>query len=230
MAIRLILFLIGTFLLTALHPAAAGADAITFQNGRTLDCIIVKEENASVKVQFSWGGYMTIQRSEISGITQESPERNKQLMAVWKQQHQAEEQRKKDKAAFEADQRAKGLVKYNGEWLTREEIELARDKRADREIDQLNQQVSGLQQKIQLLEYENQQLRQEINTQRKLYVTPQTVIIQKIRPEKRRDGSSSRQETRSSGSSGNSSSGDAGAEKSPDVDADSSVKQMVPVD
>ncbi len=215
------------FAATGLPSSLCQADVITFGNGRTLDCIIVKEEKSSVKVQFSWGGYMTIQRPEIAGIIQESPEKNKQLLAEWKQQHQAEEHRKKDKASFEADQRSKGMVKYNGEWLTREEIDLARDKRADKEIDQLKQQISGLQQKIQLLDHENQQLRyesqqlrQEINAQRKLYVTPPTVIIQKIRPERRRGGSS-QQETSSSSTSSESGSGS---------DADGSVKQMVPVD
>ncbi len=181
----------------------AWADTVRFASGRTLECIVVRETESSVEVQFAYGGYMTIDRREVAGIDRADPEANHRLMDAWQQKRRADERKQQEQAEFEDKQRAKGLVKYKGEWLTKEEIELIRSKQAERERQQMQEEIASLRQRIMLLEYDNQRLRQELDDRRqRFYVTPPQLIIQKIFPPPQQNNPTEGQNSSGSNSGG----------------------------
>ena len=84
--------------------------------------IVIRQTDAQVVLQIAQEGYVVLDRASIAEIVPSTEPERKRLLIQWKEEHQAfldqEEQRRK----FEAEQRAKGLVLYDGEWMSREAV------------------------------------------------------------------------------------------------------------
>ena len=117
--------------LTAQSPA--WSDAVHLTNGQTLEGIVIRESDAQVVLQVAWEGFVVLDRGSIAKIDPaEKPERER-LLAQWKEDHQAYLEQEERRRQFETDQRAKGFLLYDGQWMTKEEVAAIKEKSADKE-------------------------------------------------------------------------------------------------
>jgi hypothetical protein len=165
--------------------ASASADVVTFENGRTMDCVILNDNKETLRVQFGWGGFMTIEKKQVTKVEKQDAATNRKLLDSWKKQNEAKDRQLKEDAIFEQQQREKGFIKYNGRWMTKDEIDLLRSDEKERDEERqrqtLQEEVTLLKQRIQLLEYENSRLQQQLNDRQTIFVTPPVQVIQKPR-------------------------------------------------
>ena len=158
------------------------ADALTLANKQTIEGIIVQETASQIKVQVAWQGYVTIDHETVVGITRGDAREHEQLLARWHEEFQTDRQREQAHRDVEAAQRARGLMKYQGEWISPEDL-LARQTRkqeqqAQQERKQLDDRLDQLTQQVLALSEENQRLQQErFFTRQPVVVLPERVLI-----------------------------------------------------
>jgi hypothetical protein len=112
-----------------IFPSLAHADIIIFKSGSAKVGIVEEENPAQVKFREK-DKVATIMRPNIERIEYSTPEENEQLRLKWKEEKQRlEEQRKKRRQAeekFTAEQKAKGLINMDGQWVSPAEAEARR--------------------------------------------------------------------------------------------------------
>ena len=158
------------------------ADVLTLANTQTIEGLIVEENESHIKVQVAWQSYVTIDRQAVVSIAQGDAHEHDQLLARWQEEFQADQQRERAQRNLEAAQRARGLVKYRGEWIKLEELITVQarkqEQQAQQERQQLEDQLSQLAQQVRALSEENQRLRQELFFARQqVVVLPQPVLV-----------------------------------------------------
>jgi len=113
--------------------AAAPADVVHLANRRTLEGIVVRETDAEVILQVAWEGYVVLDRASLEGIDASMPAERQQLLAQWHEEFLAFEERETRRREFEAQQLARGLIFYRGQWVTQEELAAIKAKNAEDE-------------------------------------------------------------------------------------------------
>ena len=163
-------------------PSRVWADVLTLANKQSIEGIVVQKDGAHLKVQVAWQSYVTIDREAVVNLTRGDAHEHEQLLARWHEEFQADQQRERAQRDLEAAQRARGLVKYQGEWIKPEElIEIQarkQEQRAQQKRQQFEDQLSQLAQQVRALSEENQRLRQELFFARQqVVVLPQPVLV-----------------------------------------------------
>ncbi len=149
------------------------ADVLELNNKRAIEGIIVQEDGSRLKTRVAWQGYVTIDRQDVVAIIRSDARAHEQLLAAWREEFQADQQREQAQKDFESSQQAKGLVKYQGEWIASEELLAIRARKEEQqERKQLEDQLNQLAQRVLVLTEENQQLRQAL-----LFARQQAVIF-----------------------------------------------------
>ena len=95
----------------------ARADIVALKNGNVIEGIIVKETDEILEVEVFLGAKITFAKQDIAYLKKWNEQANQGLREKWLKD---KEERKKAELArqeFEAKQRARGLVKYQGEWI-----------------------------------------------------------------------------------------------------------------
>ncbi len=108
-----------------LAPDAAPADQVHLANARTIEGIVIRETDDEVVIQVAWEGHVVLDRETVLEVERSSDEERSELLAGWREEHEAFKQREERERAFEEGQRAKGLILYRGEWITRQELAAA---------------------------------------------------------------------------------------------------------
>lgn len=166
----------------ALAPAVpARADVIVFKSGLRKVGLIESETPETIRFRTRLGT-TGISRDFIAQIERGTPEENAALQRYWAEEAQAaaanrERQaelrraREQEQQAFEEVQRAKGLVKFDDEWLTPHEAELRLRRRQQELQAGLDRRVGGLEARLEqsegrvaTLERENARLREEVES------------------------------------------------------------------
>ena len=163
-------------------PMLAGADLIHFSHGRVLEGIVIREDASEITVRVAWEGHVVLDRASIAAVERGTAEDHRRMLAQWQQEFLSAQQREQERLAFEAAQMAKGLIQYQGRWVTEEELEANKAKLAEagrhrreeeeqmkREREarqQREKEVQALTQRLQVLQAEHQQLEQELAHQR----------------------------------------------------------------
>lgn len=153
----------------------AGADVIHLTTGRFLDGLIIKETGAEVTVQVANEGYLFLDRASIRAIERSDEETRKRLLAQWRQEATEARRREEAQQAFETAQRERGLVKYQGEWITAQELALIKDHQEEEARRQREEEAQRTAQVLQALQEENQHLRELVNQRQYLEVELQHV-------------------------------------------------------
>lgn len=145
--------------LLLLAPAPVRGDEIRLANGQILEGIVVDETTSQVKVQVTSQGYLWLDRAAVSSVERASEEDNQQLLDAWRRAERTVKDARREREALEADQRAKGLVKHKGRWITKEELAAITEQeaRAERER-QREAEAERTAQLIQALQEENRRL------------------------------------------------------------------------
>ena len=111
----------------------AWADRIHLTNGQMVEGIVIRNADAQVLLQIAWEGYVVLDRASIAEIVPSSERERERLLTQWKEEHQAFLDREEQSRRFEAEQRAKGLILYEGQWMSREELAAIKAKAVDEE-------------------------------------------------------------------------------------------------
>jgi len=164
--------------------APAQADIVHLSNGQRVEGIVVSESPSGVRIQMDVQGYMTVSREFVNEIVREDAAVNDARLERWRAEHEEARIRQEARDAFEAEQRAKGLVKYQGDWITPDALGAIRDEESRKELARLERQLEELTDRLEALETENQALRHDLE-QRPIFVFPQTELIRRSHDERR---------------------------------------------
>lgn len=172
----------------------ARADLIALSTGRTLEGLVTQETDSRITVQVMWQGYVSLSRAEVVRIERSDTEERQRVIAQWRDEFLATQQRQQEERAFEAEQHAKGLVRYRGAWVTEEELAAIKDDRVRKEQErteeaarqQREEETRRLAERVQALEEERLRLERAL-TYRSWYGANHAIIIRHPRPGRFRD-------------------------------------------
>ena len=164
-------------------------DQVHLTNGQTIEGIVVREDEAQIVLQVAWGGQVVLDRASLKAIERSDEKDRQALLARWREEDQAFKEREERERAFEESQRAKGLVFYRGQWVTKEEVEgikagvraadEERHKReeAERQLKQgqearekLETELRALTERLRDMQQEQLRLQQEITSLRQVII------------------------------------------------------------
>ena len=108
-------------LLSFILTSAAFADEIYFTSGYSETGVVVRETDDNVRFRTEMG-MSTVSKGKISFVEKAAPEENQLLLREWREKRakrKAEaEARKEAERKFEQEQIAKGLLKFEEEWMS----------------------------------------------------------------------------------------------------------------
>jgi len=105
-----------------LIPHTVLADVICLKFGNKIEGVIEKETDDAVTIVLSIGS-LTYPKAQIESISKSGDEENAKLKEKWKLQKQQQEAKREEQRRFAAEQEAKGLILYKGQWVTKDEYE-----------------------------------------------------------------------------------------------------------
>lgn len=101
----------------------ASADEIYFRNGYSVTAVVIRDTEKSLRFKTEMG-LSTISKEKIDFVDQAASEENRALLKKWREKElRLEEQleaRREAQKKFGEEQRSKGLVKFEDEWMTPE--------------------------------------------------------------------------------------------------------------
>ncbi len=119
-------------LFAAVLNTPLSADEIYFKTGYSRTAVVIRETEDSITFKTEMG-ISTIARDKIDFVEEATREENQLLLRKWRQKEleikEAQEARHAAEKRFENAQLAKGLVKFEGNWMTPEEKEELLDTR-----------------------------------------------------------------------------------------------------
>lgn len=168
---------VGVLLLWGLGARFAWSDALQLSNGRVLEGIVVRETATELDIQVAWKGMVTLDRRSVVSITNAGPPARRQLRDRWRKEFADAQARTQTRAAFEASQRAKGLVKYRGGWVTPEAVALVEAEQLKRERARHAEETQHLTQRLEALEASQALLERQLADQRRLWLSRPIVML-----------------------------------------------------
>lgn len=116
---------ISMLLVLALCGSAVFADTIHLKNGNKVSGIITKESEDSVEIKINIGAVVAFSKEDIDRVEKESDGERSKIEEDWEAERAQREEIVAQEAdeSFKEEQSEKGLVEYEGEWVTPEEKE-----------------------------------------------------------------------------------------------------------
>jgi hypothetical protein len=99
------------------------ADVVCLKNGNIIEGIILKDTDKILELEVFLNAKITFTSQDIAYVKRWDDVKNKALKDKWLREKKEREEAERARQEFEAQQRAKGLVKYRGEWITQSEAE-----------------------------------------------------------------------------------------------------------
>lgn len=106
-----------TVVFVAASAPAARADVVTLRNGVKMTGVLTEDESG-LTLRVSDDGYVGLDSATVVGVMRASRVENEALVASWKATAERETREDRDRAKYDDEQRAKGYVWYQGEWMT----------------------------------------------------------------------------------------------------------------
>ena len=124
-------------LLLVVCASSASADEIYFTSGYSQTGVVIRETDHNLRFRTEMG-MSTISREKVSFIEKATPEETRLLLKTWREQElkkaAAAEARMEAERKFEQEQIAKGLLLFEGKWMTPEKKQEILDlRKQDRE-------------------------------------------------------------------------------------------------
>ncbi len=117
---KIVFVVIFTFLFSA---AALHADTMLLKNGNKISGIITKEGEDFVEIKINIGAKVTFSKDDVEKIERDSADEHARLEDTWESEKARREVEEITDDFFVEEQREKGLVEYEGEWVLPEEKE-----------------------------------------------------------------------------------------------------------
>ena len=136
---------------TSISPPETGADEIYFKSGYSETGVVMRETDSTVRFKTEMG-LVTVSKEKIDFVDKATEEENRAWLRKWRDEElRLEEQleaRREARRKFEAEQLARGLVKFAGTWMTperrREILDLREKATRHREEFEREQMEKGL--------------------------------------------------------------------------------------
>ncbi|UCD59150.1 MAG: hypothetical protein JSV16_08690 [Candidatus Hydrogenedentota bacterium] len=127
------------------------SDEIYFKSGYSRTAVVIRETEDTITFKTEMG-MSTISRDRVDFVEKATQEENRLLFRKWRERElqikEAREARRAARKRFEDAQKAKGLVKFEGNWMTPEEkgqiLELRKRAHEHRRQFEAEQQAKGL--------------------------------------------------------------------------------------
>ncbi|MFC1667475.1 peptidase MA family metallohydrolase [Candidatus Omnitrophota bacterium] len=103
--------------------ASVFADTIYLKNGNKVDGIIIKDAKDFVEIKINIGATVTFFREDIEKIDRDIKSEHSKMKSNWEAKKTKKEIKRTARDAFEEEQTRKGLVEYEGKWITPEKKE-----------------------------------------------------------------------------------------------------------
>ena len=189
MSYRLMMRIAGVGSLLAAVASPAWADVIQLSSGRSLDGVVVEDTTARVRVQVTWQGYISLHPEEVAAIARSEPAQRAQLLEQWRREFDAAKEHAQAREAFEASQRAQGLVQHRGVWISQDELaaireehaRIAREREDVAERQRREAEARRLTERVAALEEERLRLQHMLAYRWALFTQP-AVIIRRAQP------------------------------------------------
>lgn len=133
--------------LYAWSATPARADVVTLKNGVKMEGLLTTDEDGATTLQVSDDGYVTLDTATVVNVKKQTAEENARHKAKWTEQNRQSTEKEQGAQKFAENQRAKGLIPYQGEWVTPTEfdrrlaldrLDMERDRAAHPMISQVN--------------------------------------------------------------------------------------------
>lgn len=95
----------------------AGADLLCLTNGNIIEGIVVQDTDKVLEIEVFLGAKITFTKQDVAYIKKWDEQENRGLREKWLEDRKEREKAELVRQEFETQQRAKGLVKYQGEWI-----------------------------------------------------------------------------------------------------------------
>ncbi len=119
-ALRRIILL--AILVVIISPAdVAFADIICLNNGNIIEGIIAQDTEKSLEVEVFLNARITFAKRDIAYVKEGTEKENQALRKKWLEDKKEREEAERIRQEFEAQQQAKGLVKYQDKWISESE-------------------------------------------------------------------------------------------------------------
>ncbi|MCX6338342.1 MAG: hypothetical protein NTX71_00290 [Candidatus Aureabacteria bacterium] len=162
----------------------AWGDTVLLKKGGHITGVISSESETSIAIKSSMGT-IVLSRGAIAKIERATAEVNRALESQWEQERSQEEKKLNEAKRVEEEQRAKGLVKYQGTWITAEkayEIEkgVARDKEEwEKSVEQQKRDLQEMEKRLRDLEARLEQRQREADfREQQLAFKEQNLLLQ----------------------------------------------------
>lgn len=117
------LLLTGFVVLIVAGAPRARADVVILQNGVQMTGVLDKGSDGNMTLRVSQDGYVVLDSATVVSVQRQSKAENARLVAEWiASEEKAAVKDAEDRKLAEV-QRAKGLVQYQGEWMTPEQFD-----------------------------------------------------------------------------------------------------------
>ena len=111
--------------------AVAWGDVVHLTDGRKVEGIVVEGTDSALRVQVTWQGFVTLDQEDVLSVVRSSDQENNRRLRQWRQDFLADQERQRKRESFEAFQKRRGLIQYEGEWVAQEQKERREQKKKE---------------------------------------------------------------------------------------------------
>jgi len=164
--------------------AHARGDTVHLKKGGRITGVISSESGDSIEIKSNMGT-IVLSKGAIEKIERATAEENRALESQWRQERDQEKEKIKEAKRFEEEQRAKGLVKYQGTWIPAEkayEIEKGVTKEKEEwetSVEQQKREFQDMEKRLRDLEARLEQRQREVDfREQQLSLREQNLLLQ----------------------------------------------------
>jgi len=99
------------------------ADTVHLKNGNKISGIITKENETSIEIKINIGATVSFSKEDIGRIERDSDAEHTKIQDSWEDERSSKKVEAIEEEAFIEQQKQKGLIEHEGEWVTPEEKE-----------------------------------------------------------------------------------------------------------
>ncbi|MEJ2746053.1 MAG: hypothetical protein P8123_10295 [bacterium] len=159
-------------------------DTVYLKKGGHITGVVSKKSDTSIEIKSNMGT-IVLSKGAIDRIEKTSEKDNKALESQWKQERDKEKAKAKEAKLFEAEQRAKGYVKFHGTWVPAEKVYEAEQgitkerEEWEKTVEQQKRELQEMEQRLKELETALEQRQRDLEfKEQQLALREQNLLLQ----------------------------------------------------
>lgn len=174
----------GIVVALAFSVSLASADTVYLKKGGKIEGVIGNEGADSLEIKSSLGT-IVLSKGAILKIERAKEDENKSLESQWWKEREGEKEKVKAAKVFDDEQRAKGMVKYQGTWISADkayEIDKGFTKQKEeweRGVEQQKRELQDMERRVRDIETRLDQRQRELDyREQQLTLREQNILLQ----------------------------------------------------